>query len=74
MMADGTAIFFRVILSLTKPSKTPFWISALIFEFFKPLNFGLPIIPHLKKLIRIPEMAGSNKNMVNKIIYGERKL
>ena len=41
MMADGTAIFYKVILSLTKPSKTPFWISKLILEFFKPLNLKL---------------------------------
>ena len=34
MVADGTAIIFKVVLSLTKPSKTPFWTSKLIFEFF----------------------------------------
>ena len=33
-MADGTAIFFQVVLSLTKPSKTPFWTSKLIFNLF----------------------------------------
>ena len=39
MVADGAAIYVKVILSLTRPSKAPFWTSKLIFEFFDFLKF-----------------------------------
>ena len=36
MVADGTEIFYKVILSLKQPSKTPFWTSKPIVQNFDP--------------------------------------
>ena len=36
MIAFGVIISFKVILSLTKPSKDKFWTSKMIFNLFDP--------------------------------------
>ena len=41
MVVDGTAIIFKVVLSLPKPSQTTFWTSKPIFQNFDPLIFLL---------------------------------
>ena len=55
MMADGTAIFYKVILVLDLLQKTPFWTSKLIFQNFDPSK-ALLLVPNslFPPLITLP--------------------
>ena len=66
MVADGAAIYFKVVWDFLKLSKVPFWTSKLIFELFDPSKLDLKTDFSAERSLNIgPQCLQSGKRSLN---------